>query len=40
MQGTLRPDAVGKPFIISETGAGGIFEWSDTVAAARWTLSY
>jgi beta-glucuronidase len=34
------PDAIGKPFIISETGAGGIFEWSDNVTAARWTLAY
>lgn len=31
---------LGKPFIISETGAGGIYEWSDNATAARWTLAY
>jgi beta-glucuronidase len=31
---------LGKPFIISETGAGGIYEWSDNATAAKWTLAY
>ena len=30
----------GKPFVISETGGGGIFEWSDNKTAAKWTLKY
>lgn len=28
-----------KPFMISETGAGGIYEWSDNTTAAKWTLA-
>ncbi|CAB9519929.1 Beta-galactosidase [Seminavis robusta] len=31
---------LGKPFLISETGAGGIYEWSDNKTAAKWTLAY
>jgi beta-glucuronidase len=31
---------LGKPFMISETGAGGIYEWSDNATAAKWTLAY
>ena len=30
----------GMPFVISETGAGGIFEWSDNQTAATWTTKY
>jgi hypothetical protein len=29
-----------KPFVISETGAGGIFEWSHNLTAATWTTKY
>jgi len=31
---------LGKPMVISETGAGGIFEWSDNSTDAKWTLKY
>ena len=31
---------LGKPFVISETGAGGIFEWDDNTTDAKWTLNY
>ena len=31
---------VGKPFVISETGAGGIYEWAHNKSAAKWTLKY
>ena len=31
---------VGKPFVISETGAGGIFEWATNETDAMWTLEY
>jgi len=34
------PGAHGKPFVISETGAGGIYEWSDNNTAVKWTLAY
>jgi beta-glucuronidase len=34
------PGSLGKPFIISETGAAGIYEWSRNETAARWTLKY
>jgi beta-glucuronidase len=34
------PEALGKPFLISETGAGGIYEWSNNKTASLWTLSY
>jgi len=30
----------GKPFVISETGAGGIYEWGTNATAAKWTLKY
>lgn len=30
----------GKPFLISETGAGGIYEWSHNATADKWTLAY
>lgn len=30
----------GKPMVISETGAGGIFEWDDNNTDAKWTLKY
>lgn len=30
--------ALGKPFVISETGAGGIYEWSHNKTDAKWTL--
>jgi hypothetical protein len=29
---------LGKPFVISETGAGGIFEWDHNATDAKWTL--
>jgi len=31
---------LGKPFVISETGAGGIFEWDANETDAKWTLKY
>ena len=31
---------LGKPFVISETGAGGIFEWDANATDAKWTLTY
>ena len=34
------PGTLGKPFLISETGAAGIFEWSHNKTAGRWTLAY
>eukprot|EP00411_Alexandrium_monilatum_P092372 CAMPEP_0175749798 /NCGR_PEP_ID=MMETSP0097-20121207/60342_1 /TAXON_ID=311494 /ORGANISM="Alexandrium monilatum, Strain CCMP3105" /LENGTH=212 /DNA_ID=CAMNT_0017058377 /DNA_START=15 /DNA_END=650 /DNA_ORIENTATION=+ len=30
----------GKPFIVSETGAGGIFEWSHNATDGYWTTQY
>lgn len=30
----------GKPFVISETGAGGLFEWSHNDTDAMWTTKY
>jgi len=32
--------AMGKPFIISETGAGGVYEWRHNDTAVKWTLEY
>jgi beta-glucuronidase len=29
-----------KPFIISETGAGGIYEWTQNTSVTKWTLDY
>mmetsp|Transcript_17243 Transcript_17243/g.51472 ORF Transcript_17243/g.51472 Transcript_17243/m.51472 type:complete len:663 (-) Transcript_17243:22-2010(-) len=43
MEGTTASGAgtLGKPFTISETGAGGIFEWDDNgTSMAQWTLNY
>ena len=34
------PNAVGKPLLISETGAGGIYEWEDNRTAVPWTRGY
>lgn len=34
------PGSKGKPLLISETGAAGIYEWSNNKTAARWTLAY
>jgi beta-glucuronidase len=31
---------LGKPMVISETGAGGIFEWSNNDTDVKWTLNY
>lgn len=31
---------LGKPFVISETGAGGIFEWDNNDTSVKWTLQY
>jgi hypothetical protein len=30
----------GKPFTISETGAGGIYEWSNNSTDVKWTLQF
>eukprot|EP00934_Nitzschia_sp_Nitz4_P001701 Nitzschia sp. Nitz4//scaffold180_size44305//9875//11896//NITZ4_007235-RA/size44305-processed-gene-0.18-mRNA-1//-1//CDS//3329539455//1701//frame0 len=30
----------GKPFLISETGAAGIYEWTTNTSASKWTLEY
>lgn len=30
----------GKPFVISETGAGGVYEWDANATDARWTQKY
>ena len=29
-----------KPFVIAETGAGGIYEWSHNQTADTWTTKY
>jgi len=34
------PGSLGKPFLISETGAAGIYEWAHNKTAGRWTLAY
>ena len=34
------PGAQGKPMVISETGAGGIYEWSHNATDAKWTTKY
>ena len=34
------PKATGKPLLISETGAGGIYEWKHNQTAVKWTLEY
>jgi len=41
-EGTTRSGkhTVGKPMVISETGAGGVFEWSDNTTDAKWSLKY
>lgn len=31
---------LGKPFVISETGAGGIWEWNNNATADKWTLKF
>ena len=31
---------MGKPLVISETGAGGIYEWAHNATDAQWTLRY
>ena len=31
---------MGKPLVISETGAGGIYEWGHNATDAQWTLRY
>lgn len=28
------------PFMVSETGAGGIYEWNDNVTDVKWSLKY
>jgi beta-glucuronidase len=40
MANTVRAMYHQKPFVISETGAGGIFEWSNNSTAGRWTDMY
>lgn len=30
----------GKPFVISETGAGGVFEWSDNKTDVKWSQKF
>lgn len=42
-QGTTKSGprgTVGKPMLISETGAGGIFEWDANQTDVKWTLAY
>ena len=34
------PSAFGKPLLISETGAGGVYEWKHNKTASKWTLQY
>lgn len=34
------PSAMGKPLLISETGAAGIYEWKHNSTAVKWTLGY
>jgi beta-glucuronidase len=34
------PSALGKPLLISETGAGGIYEWKHNRTKVFWTLGY
>jgi beta-glucuronidase len=34
------PGAAGKPLVVSETGAGGIYEWKHNQTTAKWTLGY
>lgn len=36
----VRAQYPNKPFVVSETGAGGIFEWSNNSTDARWTTKY
>jgi len=31
---------MGKPMVISETGAGGIYEWSENNTDVKWTLKF
>ena len=40
--GTTKSGAgtLGKPMVISETGAAGIYEWDDNTTDAKWTLKY
>ena len=38
--GMILPETLGKPFLISETGAAGIYEWSHNTTASLWTLEY
>ena len=40
LQDGSNPDTKGKPFIISETGASGIYEWDNNETAVPWTLKY
>lgn len=41
-QGTTHSGSatVGKPMLISETGAGGIFEWDHNTTVVKWALNY
>lgn len=34
------PFGTGKPYIISETGAGGIYEWNNNKTAVKWSLDF
>merc|ERR1712050_645804 len=36
----VRQHSSGKPFVISETGAGGIYEWSHNTTDATWSTKY
>eukprot|EP00928_Gymnodinium_smaydae_P073392 TRINITY_DN56601_c0_g1_i1.p1 TRINITY_DN56601_c0_g1~~TRINITY_DN56601_c0_g1_i1.p1 ORF type:complete len:707 (-),score=80.53 TRINITY_DN56601_c0_g1_i1:131-2251(-) len=40
MAEAVRDQYPGKPFVMSETGAGGVYEWSDNKTDARWTQKY
>lgn len=40
MADTVRAQYPGKPFVISETGAGGVYEWDHNTTDAKWTQKY
>jgi beta-glucuronidase len=40
VQSGNNPDTKGKPFLISETGAPGIYEWDKNESAVPWTLKF
>eukprot|EP00463_Aulacantha_scolymantha_P004788 TRINITY_DN5948_c0_g1_i1.p1 TRINITY_DN5948_c0_g1~~TRINITY_DN5948_c0_g1_i1.p1 ORF type:complete len:230 (-),score=27.72 TRINITY_DN5948_c0_g1_i1:73-762(-) len=40
MANSVRESYPGKPFVISETGGGGIYEWANNKTDAKWTTKY